>query len=317
MWRKALVFFLFIFIILILIPVFLVGNIFRREDHQGEVLLLKIYDHYRGEMVTMELEEYLRGVLAAEMPALYHMEALKAQAVAARTYALKQLPRYGGPGSRKYPGAELSTDYTDCQDFLTEARMKEKWGFVSYFYNWYRINKAVESTERQVMLYNGQLIDAVYHANAGGQTEDSVYVWGWELPYLRSTESPHDQENERSYLSKYSYSLYELRSIFKIQGNGELLLKVERISPSGRVLEMRVGEKLYTGREVRERLALPSTKFLLAVEDTNYIFTCYGKGHGVGMSQDGANGLARQGYNYQEILKHYYQGIEIRTINKF
>ena len=133
MWREVLVFFLFIFIILILLPVLLAGDIFRQAEQKRGVLLLKVYDHQRGELVKMELEEYLRGVLAAEMPASYHMEALKAQAVAARTYTLKQLPRYGGPGSRKYPGADLSTDYTDCQAFLTEAGMKEKWGFLSFF----------------------------------------------------------------------------------------------------------------------------------------------------------------------------------------
>lgn len=317
MWREVLVFFLFIFIILILLPVLLAGDIFRQAEQKRGVLLLKVYDHQRGELVKMELEEYLRGVLAAEMPASYHMEALKAQAVAARTYTLKQLPRYGGPGSRKYPGADLSTDYTDCQAFLTEAGMKEKWGFLSFFYYWYRINKAVESTEGQVMLYDGKLIDAVYHANAGGKTEDALYVWGWSFPYLRSVESPHDREKERNYLSTYSYSLAELRGIFKIPDMGEPFLKVEKVSPGGRVLEIRVGERFYSGREIREILALPSTRFHISVNDGNYIFTCYGKGHGAGMSQDGANGLARQGYDYQEILKHYYQGIEIRRINSY
>ena len=311
MWPKALIFFIFIFLILILLPVLLVGDFFRQEE---QALVLKVYDHYRGQIVNMELEEYLRGVLAAEMPALYHMEALKAQAVAARTYALKQLPRYGGQGSRKYPGAELSTDYTDCQAYLSEAGMKEKWGFFSYFYNWYRINKAVEATKGEVMLYNGNLIDAVYHANAGGRTEAAVYVWGWDLPYLKSIESPHDQENTRAYYSSYSYSLEELKRIFKIEGKGDPLLKIEKTSPSGRALEIRVGERLYSGREVREILALPSTKFQTSLEAGSYVFTCYGKGHGVGLSQDGANGLAGEGYNYQEILEYYYQGIEIRKI---
>lgn len=317
MWRKVLILSLFVFIILILLPALLTGVLFQRGEQKREVLLLKLYDHQRGEIMNIELEEYLRGVVAAEMPALYHMEALKAQAVVARTYTLKQLPRYGGPGSRKYPGADLSTDYTECQAFLTEAGMKEKWGSLFYFYYWYRINKAVESTRGQVMLYDGKLVDAVYHANAGGKTEDSLYVWGWDIPYLRSVESPYDREKERNYLNRHSFSFAELRRIFNIADKGEAILKVEGVSPSGRVLEMRVGDKSYTGREIREKLSLPSTKFHITVEDGNYIFTCYGKGHGVGMSQDGANGLAGQGYSYQEILKHYYQGVEIRTIKSY
>lgn len=200
MWRKIFLFILFIFIILILIPLFLIKGVIpgKKEQH----LVLNIYDHRRDKIIRMELEDYIRGVLAAEMPALYHQEALKAQAVAARTYALKQLPGYGGSGSRKYKGADLSTDFTDCQAYLSEAGMKERWGFYSFYY-WSRINRAVEDTKGQVLLYNNKLIDAVYHANSGGITENAVYVWGKEVPYLQSVESPYDKDKERNYHSVF------------------------------------------------------------------------------------------------------------------
>ena len=198
MWRKVLILFLFVFIILILLPALLTGVLFQRGEQKREVLLLKLYDHQRGEIMNIRVRGIFAGGSGRRDARFISHGGFKGPAVVARTYTLKQLPRYGGPGSRKYPGARenLSTDYTECQAFLTEAGMKEKWGSLFYFYYWYRINKAVESTRGQVMLYDGKLVDAVYRANAGGKTEDSLYVWGWDIPYLRSVESPYDRERK-------------------------------------------------------------------------------------------------------------------------
>lgn len=315
LWGKTALFLLLIFLILILIPVLLVNGLFWQNDSQE--LLLKVYNHNTNKMVTMELEEYLRGVLAAEMPAIYHMEALKAQAVAARTYTLKQLPRFGGLGSQKYQGADLSTDFTDCQAYLSETEMKDKWGFISFFYYWARINRAVEETKGQVLLYNGQFIDAVYHANSGGMTEDAEYVWGWDTPYLKSIESPYDSENEKSYKSVLNFSMDELKKVFILDDDKDYrdsIVEVSKTSPSGRVLEFRIGNRAFSGFELREKLFLPSSKFNISVDGDIYTFTCYGKGHGVGMSQDGANGFAKNGYKYQQILYHYYNNVEMKKI---
>lgn len=263
----------------------------------------------------MELDDYLRGVLAAEMPALYHQEALKAQAVAARTYTLKQLPRYGGSGSQKYKGADVSTDFADCQAFLSENEMREKWGFVSFFYYWARINRAVEETRGQILLYNGKIIDAVYHANSGGMTEDARYVWGSDTAYLKSIESPFDVENEKSFKSTFYFAMNEIKEKLGIQQTSpDDNIHIVKRSSSGRVLELNIAGQSFTGIQVREKLSLPSTKFEISSEGNIYTFTCYGKGHGVGMSQDGANGLAKNGYNYQQILKHYYKNVELRKI---
>ncbi len=317
MWGKTGLLLLIIFLILIIIPVLLVRGLFWQRDHSE--LLLKVHNHRLDKTVIMELDDYLRGVLAAEMPALYHQEALKAQAVAARTYTIKQLPRYGGPGSQKYKGADVSTDFTDCQAFLSEKEMKEKWGFVAFFYYWSRINRAVEETRGQILLYNGKIIDAVYHANSGGITEDAQYVWGRDTAYLKSIESPFDGENEKSFKSTYYFALNELKEKLGIQQTsiGDRIDIIKK-SSSGRVLELKIGDKSFTGIQVRQKLSLPSTKFELTSEGDIYTFTCYGKGHGVGMSQDGANGLAKNGYTYQQILKYYYNNVELKkfkTIN--
>lgn len=313
MWGKTGLLILIIFLILIIIPVLLVRGLFWQSDDSE--LPLKVYNHNLNKIVIMELDDYLRGVLAAEMPALYHQEALKAQAVAARTYTLKQLPRYGGPGSQKYKGADLSTDFTDCQAFLSEKEMREKWGFVSFFYYWARINRAVEETRGQIILYNGKIIDAVYHANSGGVTEDAQYVWGSDTAYLKSIESPFDADNEKSFKSTFYFAMDEIKEKLDIHQTGlDESVHILKRSPSGRVLELKIADKIFTGIQVRQKLSLPSTKFELSSEGNIYTFTCYGKGHGVGMSQDGANGLAKNGYNYQQILRHYYKNIELRKI---
>ncbi|MFW6016324.1 MAG: SpoIID/LytB domain-containing protein, partial [bacterium] len=152
---------------------------------------------------------YLKGVVAAEMPARYHMEALKAQAVAARTYTLKQLPAYGGRGSKNHPEADISTDFRYNQAWLSEEEMKEKWGFLSFFYFWLRISRSVEETAGRVIVYENKIIDAVYHSNSGGRTEDASSVWGEKIPYLISVDSPYDKENERNYQHNLSFSIEE------------------------------------------------------------------------------------------------------------
>ncbi|MFW5986551.1 MAG: SpoIID/LytB domain-containing protein, partial [Halanaerobiales bacterium] len=183
MRRKIGIYLLIIFIILILVPLLLV------KEQDDEKIVLRVYNHQLDKIVEMELNQYLRGVLAAEMPARYHPEALKAQAVAARTYTLKQLPRYGGSRNSAYKGADVSTDYRECQAYFSEREMKDRWGFIPFFYYWSRINTAVEETAKQVLVYDGKLIDAVYHANSGGRTENAEYVWGRNTPYLKSVES--------------------------------------------------------------------------------------------------------------------------------
>lgn len=305
-----------IFIILIILPMLLLHGVFRGQDGDGSILL-KVYKHQSDQIEKMLLDEYLRGVLAAEMPALYHMEALKAQAVAARTYTVKQLPAYGGPGCRENPAADISTDYRSNQAWLSENEMKEKWGFISYFYNWARINRAVEQTEGEVLVYNEKVIDAVYHANSGGQTEDSTFVWGEMHPYLQSVSSPYDQERSENYLNTFYFGVDELRDKLGLSGeDSSSFIELTHRSSSGRVIELTAGDKKITGNDFRSLLGLTSNKFEISRTGDIFTITVFGKGHGVGMSQDGADGYARAGYDYRQILEHYYPGTKIGRLKK-
>lgn len=305
-----------IFIILIILPMLLLHGVFRGQDGDGSILL-KVYKHQSDQIEKMLLDEYLRGVLAGEMPALYHMEALKAQAVAARTYTVKQLSAYGGAGCRENPAADISTDYRFNQAWLSENEMKEKWGFISYFYNWARINRAVEQTEGEVLVYNKKVIDAVYHANSGGQTEDSTFVWGEMHPYLQSVRSPYDQERSENYLNTFYFGADELRDKLGLnREDNSLFIEVTHRSSSGRVVELTAGNKKITGNDFRSLLCLTSNKFEISRTGDIFTIIVYGKGHGVGMSQDGADGYAKAGYDYRQILEHYYPGTEIGRLKK-
>lgn len=302
------------FVVLIIIPVILINGLFWSTEK--EELLIDVYNHKQDKIVTMELDDYLRGVVAAEMPALYHIEALKAQAVAARTYTIKQLPQFGGAGSQSHPGADISTDYRDSQAWLAESDMKEKWGFVAFFYYWARINRAVEETSGEIILYDNKPIDAVYHANSGGITEEAVNVWGNSVPYLVSVKSPTDLESEKNYKHTLYFASLDIIKALGLKETSISQFQLLKKSASGRILEARIGGQILTGHEIREKLGLPSTKFEVTRNGDIFTFTVYGKGHGVGMSQDGANGLAKKGYNYRQILHHYYQGSELGTIEQ-
>ncbi|HLV09679.1 MAG TPA: stage II sporulation protein D [Halanaerobiales bacterium] len=302
-----------VLIIMILLPVLLTVDLSRLK--REEKIILKVFNYQQERVVNMELNDYLHGVVAAEMPAIYHLEALKAQAVAARTYAIKQLPKFGGSGYDDYSGVDITTDSRVHQAWLSEEELKERWGFLGYFYYWSRINRAVEETSGEIIIYNDKPIDAVYHANSGGRTEDSSLVWGTALPYLKSIESPFDSESEKNYSQIKYFSSSEIIRALKLNNTAGLVeLMVSKRSGSGRVMEVLAGGKQFSGREIRERLGLPSTNFEVKQDGDIFRFSILGKGHGVGMSQDGANALAKRGHNYREILEYYYPGVKITTI---
>ncbi|MFW5981384.1 MAG: stage II sporulation protein D [bacterium] len=314
MWKKIAFLFSILFIIIIIIPLIL--NEFFMETNNDDSFVITVYNHLTGEILSMELEEYLKGVVAAEMPAAYHQEALKAPAVAARTYAIRQMAKFGGSGQQKYNGADLSTDYNDCQAYISEEEMKEKWGFVSFFYYWAKINKAVEETEGEILVQGNRPIEAVYHANSGGITEAAEYVWGNYSSYLQSVESPFDSLGARNFQKEYKFELDQLLDLFQIdRSKANFEIAITKRSSSGRILEMKVADRTYTGSEVRSILGLSSSKFEITSNGNGIELNTYGYGHGVGMSQDGADGLANNGYKYQDILHHYYTDVEIVYIN--
>ena len=310
MFKKLFALF-FLLIIISMLPVFVYSLITRSA---GESLTIDVYRHRIEEIEQMELEEYLKGVVAAEMPVVYDMEALKAQAVTARTYTLRQLVS-PGDNSHEYSGADISTDFRFNQAWISREQMKQKWGYLPYLYFYIRISEAVEETAGEILVYEDRIIDAVYHSNSGGRTATGEDVWGSSSSYLQSVSSPYDGDRERNYRHQFTISREDFLKKLQLDNPGSFLgdlsLNFREYDISGRVLSVEIAGQQFTGREVRELLELPSTKFSFSLQGDEIVCDVWGFGHGVGMSQDGADGFGRRGYSYRRILNHYYSGIEI------
>lgn len=263
------------------------------EDVKEE--LITVY-RTNGDVINIGLTEYLVGVVAGEMPASFPIEALKAQAVVARTYTMKSLQI----------GRKL-TDSTSTQVYKDNNQLRNLWGN-DYDRYYQRIYDAVTSTDNICVYYNGDYIDAVYHSTSNGYTEDAVNVWGNRIPYLQTVASTWDQ-NVSSYLKIITKEESDIISILGLDNLDEIQI-LER-NNSGRVEKVQIGNKIFSGVELRNMLGLRSTDFEI-IRDNNIItITTKGYGHGVGMSQYGAKGMAEQGYSYREILNHYYTNVNI------
>jgi len=253
-----------------------------------------------GQVVTMTLEEYVTGVVAAEMPASFHPEALKAQAVAARTYALNLLAR-----NKKL------TDTTSTQVYKDPNQLKKLWGS-SYDTYYKKITNAVKKTKGVVLTYQGKYIYAVYHSTSNGKTEDASEVWNVSYPYLKSVDSSWDKKVS-SYQKTVTKNFTELNKILGIDCNETTEIKIIR-NDSNRVSEVILAGKKYRGTEFRNLLGLRSADFDITKENDKIKITTKGYGHGVGMSQYGANEMAKQGNNYKKILNHYYTNITFSKV---
>lgn len=253
-----------------------------------------------GNIINLELEEYLIGVVGSEMPASFNIEALKAQAVVARTYALKRISQN-----------KVLTDTTSTQVYKDNDELKNIWknDFNKYYE---KIKSAVIATKGMVLMYNNNYIDAVYHSTSNGMTEDAIYVWGYDIPYLKSVESKTDM-NVSSYKRETTFTLEKLSSILNTTVTKDTTFILERNS-SGRVSNVKVNDIEIKGTTFRTLLGLRSTDFVIELNEENAKITTYGFGHGVGMSQYGANGMANNGYTFRNILNHYYQNVVIKNI---
>lgn len=251
-----------------------------------------------GEITEMDLEEYLVGVVAAEMPASFNIEALKAQSVVARTYTLKLLES----------NREI-TDDVKTQVYKSNNELQNMWG--SNYNNYYqKVKNAVEQTKGLVIKYNGSLIDAVYHSTSNGYTEDAINVWGNNIPYLKTVTSPWDTSST-SYLRNTNVGFDVISNALKINFDSSSTIDVISRDESNRILKVRFNDKEYSGVEIRNLLGLRSADFDAVILENGVNFTTRGYGHGVGMSQYGANGMAKSGYSFEQILNHYYLGIKI------
>lgn len=265
------------------------------------------------EVVDTPLEDYLVGVVAAEMPADFEPEALKAQAVAARTYTLYCM-RTG-----RHENADVCTDFRCCQAWKSGAAMREGWG-EAYGDKLARIREAVEATAGEYLCWEGQAVFAAFHSSSAGFTEDCGAIWSG-LPYLVSVSSPEDEGSVPGYVSTVERSALDFRDTLlsvapeaDFSGEPESWLGELRRDASGRVSEAVIGGAAFSGVKLRELFALRSTAFDLAFVDGAFRFTVTGFGHGVGMSQYGANVMAAQGADYRTILAHYYPGTELVSL---
>lgn len=251
-----------------------------------------------GEVVQLNLEEYLIGVVAAEMPASFNIEALKAQAVVARTYTLKLIE-----------SGRVITDDISTQVYKNNSELKSMWG-PSYNMYYNKIRNVVSSTKGMCIKYNGVLIDAVYHSTSNGYTEDSVNVWGNNIPYLKSVTSPWDT-SAPSFLRSQTIDFEKITNMLETDFNNSSSIEIISRDDSNRISKIKFNENIYSGVEIRNKLGLRSADFDFDITGEGVVFTTRGYGHGVGMSQYGANAMAKVGYSYEQILKHYYSGVEI------
>lgn len=279
----------------------------------------RILDESTGEVLEVPALDYIRGAVAAEMPASYHAEALKAQAVAAHTYALScHLEQLANPDPA-LGGADFSADPTRHTGYIGEEEAYELFGESAELY-WSKICEAADSVADLVLTYDDQPIVAAYHAISAGQTEDAANVWVGSAPYLRAADSGGDLLAP-DYETQAHFGMVELRDAFKaaypavrFADDPADWIAVTRRSPSGYVTGIEVGDALLHGKEVRQVLGLRSHNFDVRYTDGGFIFTVYGYGHGVGLSQYGADFMARQGADFAEILENYYTGAALARV---
>jgi len=250
----------------------------------------------------MTMAEYLPHAVAAEMPVSFGPEALKAQAVAARTYVL---------AARRHPNADICTDSGCCLAYRTEAELRALWG-AEYDSCMAAVTAAVTDTDGEILTYGGRPIQAVFHASSAGSTEDSAAVWS-PVPYLIAVASPETADAVPELVTTAVFTPAELAGLLGLTDAGapETWLAGTERDDAGRVKYLRIAGQALSGAFVRGALGLRSTDFLVRYDDGVFVFTVEGYGHGVGMSQTGAKLLAAEGWTYDEILAHYYPGTEL------
>lgn len=277
----------------------------------------KVLDSKSGQVVVLSERDFLIGTVANELYPTYHAEAMKAQAVAAYTYYGRMRAAQRANPSAELQGADFSDVSSRFPEGYTAEGLRERWG--SSFDAYYKkIGEAVDAVIGQRILYNGEPILAAYHAISTGSTETAQVVWGTDYPYLQSVPSPGDKlsPNYETSISfkpeEFAAALQKQIKDLRLEGDAAGWIRGEATcSPAGTVQEMTVGGQTVTGRQMREALGLRSASFTAVYADGVFQFTVQGFGHSVGMSQYGADYMARQGADYQEILKHYYTGVTI------
>ena len=267
-----------------------------------------VYIKDKDKVVSMSALDYITGVVAAEMPALYNTEALKAQAVTSYTYAHYIRLRSIENPDPSIKNAHISDQSTSHQAYYSNERLKQLWGkdFDTYYS---RDRSAVSAVIGKLIVYENEPIMAAFHAMSWGKTEDCSNVWGGDVSYLVSVDSSGDKSNE-NFINTFTFSEQEFKNTLSITAPKVQIGKITYTN-AGMVNTITINGKEYSGMKIRSLFALASPCFTLDVKNGNYVFTTKGKGHGVGMSQNGANALASKGYTWDEIIMHYYNNVTI------
>ena len=308
-------------IFMLILPLFVIGKEVVANSSASQVTKVqadekttlksefRVFDKQNDKIIKMSQSDYIFGVVAAEMPALYGEEALKAQAVAAYTFA------YTKSLANKDKDYDITTDFTIDQAYISREDARKRWGSSADIYE-AKIDNAVKSVIGEIITYKGKPITAVYHAVSAGKTEKAEDIWGRKVAYLQSVDSSFDKTSE-NYKSTVSFTVAELKEKLGISNfsgkNSEIIGKSEK-TMVGAVKSITLFSKSFSGADIRKILDLRSSNFTVKIKDDKVVFTVLGYGHGVGMSQNGAKCMAENGKTYKEILTHYYKGVEIKRL---
>ncbi len=303
---------IFFTLIIIIIPFFIIAiyNLNKVEEIELNYInntTIRVKRLKTDTIETIPLESYIVGVLAGEMPIYFEKEALKAQAVASRSYAIKRI---------EY-NKDKDYDVVDSimnQVYLDEDYLKEAWGN-NYVVNINKLRSAVNETIDECLTYDDKVIDALFFSTSNGYTEDADLVFNLNLPYLKSVESKWDEKESSAFSTTTIIPLNKFYEKLNLKYNKELKVEIIKRSPTNRVLELKINNQKFTGKDLYNSLSLRSTDFIITQIGTNVFIDMKGYGHGVGMSQYGALGMAKEGYSYKDILSHYYQNTTIKKYN--
>ena len=277
--------------------------------------IVKLLHSETGEVEELEMDKYLYGVVSAEMPANFEKEALKAQAIVARTYTEYKI--YKGS---KHENADICDDSKCCQAWISKEKRFEKWNEVDRENNWNKITSAVDETSGKIITYDGAPINAFFHSNSGGTTETVANVWGGSnYPYLQSVETS-GEDSYTQYASTVTLTKEEVLQKMQaeypettIDWTQEKPIQIIEYNESGRVKTIQIGNKSISGVEARTIFGLKSAKFNVQIGESVQ-FDVVGYGHGVGLSQTGADAMAKTGATAEQIINHYYTGVKIENI---
>lgn len=298
---------IYITLAIIIIPYIIVSLFIQEDEIQFEFvsnMSVRVKREETGTIETVPFEEYVTGVLAGEMPITFQIEALKAQAVAARTYVMKKMEQ----------NQNLEYDIVDTvmnQVYLSEEDLKQAWK-EDYTEKINKLKTAVLETKGQYLSYDNKVAEVFFFSTSVGATENSEEVFSAKLPYLRSVESMWDQEVSPVFEETTKFTLQEFYNLLGLSYNEIITLKPIETTSTGRTKTVEINGTTFTGGEVMNKLKIRSAHFQIVQNQNSVTVTTRGYGHGVGMSQYGAEGMAQNGYTYDEILKYYYQGIEIK-----